>query len=185
MSPQGVESHESTWQRVESSPLTKHEDRIAGTGFTSMTHYNLVRKFIHMSQAMKIPDVKAAVDEEWKKLETTQHGNWKVKSKKEVILEAQGDNKKVHFATLMDICHLKNAKSEPELQKYKGRVVVRGDIVKGDPGAYAVFTEQGSSASQMTAAKVMNVIARLPDCDGQAADAVSAYTQVKFEDAPR
>ena len=41
------------------------------------------------------------------------------------------------------------------------------------------FAEQGSSASQMTAARVMNVIARLPDCDGQAADAVSAYTQVK------
>ena len=28
----------------------------------------------------------------------------------------------------------------------------------------------------MTAAKVMEAIARLPDCDGQAADAVSAYT---------
>ena len=26
----------------------------------------------------------------------------------------------------------------------------------------------------------MDVIARLPSCDGQAADAVSAYTQVKF-----
>ena len=37
----------------------------------------------------------------------------------------------------------------------------------------------------MTAAKVKNAIARLPDCDGQAADAVSAYTQVKMEDAPR
>ena len=31
----------------------------------------------------------------------------------------------------------------------------RGDIVKDDSGSYAVFTEQGSSASQMTAAKVM------------------------------
>ena len=34
----------------------------------------------------------------------------------------------------------------------------------------------------MTAAKVMDTIARLPDCDGQAADAVSAHTQVKLED---
>ena len=57
--------------------------------------------------------------------------------------------------------------------------------MKDDSGAYAVFTEQGSSASQMTAAKVKDAIARLPDCDGQAADAVSAYTQVKMEDAPR
>ena len=32
----------------------------------------------------------------------------------------------------------------------------------------------------MTAAKVMDVIARLPDCAGQAAGAVSAYTQVKW-----
>ena len=61
----------------------------------------------------------------------------------------------------------------------KGRVVLRGDIVKDDSGSYAVFTEQGSSASQMTAAKVMDIISRLPGCDGQAADAVSAYTQVK------
>ena len=49
----------------------------------------------------------------------------------------------------------------------------------------AVFTEQGSSASQTTAAKVMDFIARPPRCAGQAADAVSAYTQVKMEGAPR
>ena len=35
----------------------------------------------------------------------------------------------------------------------------------------------------MTAAKIMDFIARLRDCDGQAADAASAYTQVKQEDA--
>ena len=45
--------------------------------------------------------------------------------------------------------------------------------MKYDSGSYAVFTEQGSSASQLTAAKVMDVI---PGCAGQAADAVSAYT---------
>ena len=53
----------------------------------------------------------------------------------------------------MDLCHLENSELEPQYQKYKGRVVLRGDIVKDDSGAYAVFTEQGSSASQMTAAK--------------------------------
>ena len=31
----------------------------------------------------------------------------------------------------------------------------------------------------------MDVIARLPGCVGQAADAVSAYTQVKMKDAPK
>ena len=42
----------------------------------------------------------------------------KVKSKKDVILEAQKEKEKVHFATLMDTCHLKNAEKEPTQQKY-------------------------------------------------------------------
>ena len=58
-------------------------------------------------------------------------------------------------------------------------------FVEDHSGSYAVFTEQGSSASQMTAAKVMDIISRLPGCAGQAADAVSAYTQVKMKDAPQ
>ena len=60
--------------------------------------------------------------------------------------------------------------------------MLRGDSAKDDSGAYAVFT---ASASQMTAAKVIDVIARVHDFAGQAADAVSSYTQVKMEDAPR
>ena len=46
-----------------------------------------------------------------------------------------------------------NAELEAKHQKYKGGVVLRGDIVKNDSGSCAVFTEQESSASQMTAAK--------------------------------
>ena len=107
----------------------------------------------------------------------------KVRSKKEVIDEARTTGTKVHFASLMDTCHLKNAELEAKHQKLKGRVGLRGDIVKDNSGSYAVFTEQGSSASQMTAAKIMDIISRLPGCDGQAADAVSACTQVKMEDA--
>ena len=56
--------------------------------------------------------------------------------------------------------------------------------MKDDSGSYAVCTDQGSSASQMTAAKVMDIRSRIPGCAGQAADAVSAYTQVKMEDVP-
>ena len=37
----------------------------------------------------------------------------------------------------------------------------------------------------MTAAKIMDIISRLPGCDGQAADAVSACTQEKMEDCPQ
>ena len=47
----------------------------------------------------------------------------------------------------------------PKIQR--SRVVLRGDVVKDDSGSYAVFTEQGS-ASQMTAAKIMDIISILP-----------------------
>ena len=94
---------------------------------------------------MKIPDAKAAVDKEWKKIETIPAWQLeKVKSKKKVILEAQRDEKKVHFATLLNRCHLKNAELKPKLQKYTDRVVLRGDIVKDGSGAHAVFSEQGA-----------------------------------------
>ena len=44
----------------------------------------------------------------------------KVKSKKEVTDEARTKGAKVHFASLMDICHMKNAELEAKHQKYKG-----------------------------------------------------------------
>ena len=179
-----LEADESTRLRMGNSVPNYHEDHIAGKGENSLQHYNLVHKFIPTPQAMKIPAAKAAVDKEWETLEKISAWNLtKVRSKKEVIDEARTSGAKVHFASLMDICHLKNAELEAKHQKYKSRVVLRGDIVKDNSGSYAVFTEQGSSASQMTAAKIMDIISRLPSCDGQAADAVSAYTQVKMEDA--
>ena len=155
--------------RMGNSEPSNHEDHIAGKGENSLQHYNLVHKFIPMPHAMKIPAAKAAVDKEWEKLE--------------VIDEARTSGATVHFVSLMEICHLKKAELEAKHQKYKGSVVLHRDVVKDNSGSYAVFTEQGSSASQMTAAKIMDIISRLPGCDGQAADAVSAYTQVKMEDA--
>ena len=140
-----------------------------------------------MPQAMKISDAKAAVDKEWKKLETIPaRDSGKVKQEGGYSGSTKRQNEgPLCFIEGMEICHLKNAELEPKLQKYKGRVALRGDIVKDDSGAYAVFTEQGSSASQMTAAKVMDIISRLLGCAGQAADAVSAFTQLKLEDAPK
>ena len=154
-----LEASESTRLRMGESLPNNHEDHIAGKGDNSQQHYNLVHKFIPVLQSMKIPAAKAAVDKEWEKLEKISARNLtKVRSKKEVIDEARTKGAKVHFPSLMDICHWKNAELEAKHQKYKGRVVLRGDVVKDDSGSYAVFTEQGSSASHMTAAKVMDIL---------------------------
>ena len=56
----------------------------------------------------------------------------KVRSKKKVIDEARTKGAKVHFASLMDICHLKKAELESKHQKYKGRVVLRGRMETGE-----------------------------------------------------
>ena len=105
-----LEGSEFTRMRMEESLPDHHEDHIAGKGDNSLQHYNLVHKFIPMPQAMKIPAARAAVDKEWEKLEKISAWNLtKVRSKKEVIDEARTKGAKVHFASLMDIRHLKNA----------------------------------------------------------------------------
>ena len=124
------------------------------------THYHVLHKFIPVPQAMKVLDAKAAVDKERKKLETSPA--WQldqVKSKSEVNLEASKDQRKVHFATLVDMCHLKTRGLNHNFRSLKDWVVLRGDIEQDDSGAYAVFTEQGLSAPSMTAAKLIDVIA--------------------------
>ena len=182
-----LEADESTRMRMGNSTPHHHEDHIAVKGENSLQHCNLVPKFIPMLQAMKVPAAKAAVDKEWEKLENILAWNLtKVISKKEVIDRARMGVAKVHFfASLMDICLLESAELERENQKYKGRAVLLGDVVKDDSGFFAVFTEEGSSASQMTSAKVMDSISILPGCGGQAADAVSSNTLVQMEDCQK
>ena len=149
-----LEADESTRMRMGNSIPHHREYHVAGKGDNSLQHYNLVHKYIPVPQAMKIRAATAAVDKECEKLEKISAWNLtKGRSKKEAIDEARTKGAKVHFASLMNVWHLKNAELEAKHQKYKGRVGLLGDIVKDDSGSYAVFTEQGSSASQMTAAK--------------------------------
>ena len=87
-------------------------------------HYSTTIWFTNlfpMPQAMKFPAAKAAVDKEWEKLEKISAWNLtKVRGESEVIEEARTAGATVHFASLMDICHLKNAELEAKHQKSKG-----------------------------------------------------------------
>ena len=53
----------------------------------------------------------------------------KDRNKNEMIAEARNKGKTVHFTSLMDVCHLKNSELESQFQKYKGQIVIWGDIV--------------------------------------------------------
>ena len=128
-----TEAHEPTRQRIESVTKRILEEHIAGKGRICIALQYSVHKIIPMPQAMKIPDAKVGVDKEWKKLETIPA--WCVRSQEQKggQKKPQKNNNKVHFASLMDLCHLKYSELEPQFQKYKGRVVLRRDIVKTTP----------------------------------------------------
>ena len=115
-----VDADESTRPRLEGAGHKPHQDHITTKGMHSMTHSSLVYKFIPMPQALRIPDAKAAVEkkkEKMKKISAWQLTN--VRNKKEVIEEARNKGRKVHFASLMDLCHLKNSELEPSIKSTK------------------------------------------------------------------
>ena len=124
-----------------------------------MSQCDVVHKPIPIPKAMNILEAKALSRRNGQDCRS----RVQVTSQAEVIRGAKLEGKKVHFATLMDLCHLKNSALEKN-PKYIGKVVLRGDIVKDDSGNYAAFTEQGASASKKTAAKVWDVISRLIGC---------------------
>ena len=108
--------HKEERGREKKNPNPSQGER--GKGDNSLQHYNLVHKFIPMPQAMKIPAAKGAVDKEWDEQEKISAWNLtKVRSKKKMTDEARTSGATVHFASLMDICYLKNAEMEAKHQK--------------------------------------------------------------------
>ena len=106
-----VDADEWTRPREEGAGHKPHQDHTCTNSFRCLKHY-------------KNPDAKAAVVNYWVTLEKIRAWQLtKVRNKKEVIEEARNRGRKVHFASLMDLCHLK-------ISELKGRVLLRGDIVK-------------------------------------------------------
>ena len=91
--------------------------------------------------------------------------------------EHQQDGTEAHFGNLLRLCHVKHSELEAIFHRYKGRVVFRGDDVEDQTTDQAVFSEQGTSASHLCAAKIVDAISRMPGCDGGDSDATGAYTQ--------
>ena len=60
-----VEVGECMGMRTEGSHHKNHEDHISGKGMNSLSHHNLLHKFIPWSQEMKIPTEEASVEKEW------------------------------------------------------------------------------------------------------------------------
>ena len=113
-----LETSESTRLRMEGFLPNHHEDHIVGKRDNSLQHYHLEHKFIPVPHAMKIPAAKAAADKEWEKLEKIPAWDkTRVRHKSEAIDEARTKGMKVHSASLMDICHLKECRIRTSVPK--------------------------------------------------------------------
>ena len=163
-----------------------HQERVAPRGHASPEWLACVHTPVPIGKALKIPKAREALDTEWDKLERKKAWDvTRVAPRAKVIRDAKARGVSVHFGSLMDLCHLKNSQMGEEFWSYKGRIVFRGDIVKDEDGQFAVFTEQGASASNLAAAKFVDAIARMPGNDGEDSDAIGAYTQVRLSDAKK
>ena len=70
----------------------------------SLSHYNLVRKFIPIHRAMRIPDAKAAVENRRKIEQIPARNLTKVKNKMGVIAEARKKGITDKFASKVESC---------------------------------------------------------------------------------
>ena len=113
-------------------------------------------------------------------------GTEQVRNKSEVIDEARKEGRKVHFASLMDLCHLKKSNWRQSTKHTKIELYSEATLWKMilDRMQYS-FIEQRSSASQMTAAKVMDIISRLPRMRRTSSGRYIGFFPGKMEDAPK
>ena len=178
-----VESHEFTRPRAELSQPKHHEGHIAGRGFTSMNHYNLVHKFTRLPKAIKIPDAKAAVGKEWKKLEIDSSLETGKSSKQK--RGHPGGAEKQQWSPLCNIDGYMSSK-----ERGVGAQITKVSRKSRTPWWHCQRWLRRSRLYSQSKdrllhkwlpQKIMNVIAKLPDCERQAAFAVSACTQVKLD----
>ena len=126
-----VDADESTTPKLEGAVHKHHEDHITAGGVNSITHYSFVHKFIPDASSIKNTRCKGSSGERKGKTGENSGMAADASQKQRGDRWSKDKGRKVHFSSLMDLCHLKNSELEPQYQKYRGRVVLRGDIVKG------------------------------------------------------
>ena len=123
-----VESHESTRRRLERTLPKDPEDRIAGKGFHPWGITILCTSLFLFPKQRKI-GCKSRCGQ-------------RVGAARKTASMANGQSKEQKRGHSRGTEHLKNAELEPKFQKYKGQVVLRGDIVKTIQALMQCFVER-------------------------------------------
>ena len=177
-----LEANESTRIRMEESLSNYHEDHIAGKGNKSLQHFNLVHKFYSYVSSQE--NSRSRSSSGWGMGETGKDssvGMTKVRSKSEVIDEAKTREKFILLhcwtSVIWRMPTWRQSTKNTMVELYSETILWKMDLMQylqNKDHQYHKWLQQKSW-----------IISRLPGCSGQAADAVSACTQVKMEDAPK
>ena len=158
----------------------KHRDKIP---LSPVAYYACVARDVPPSQR-SLPGPKAALEKEWQRLREV--GCWDDGDPQEfhtLSTRYHREGRIAHFGRIFEICVEKNShlpEGDPA-RKYKGRVVYQGNNVTDQYGRAAIFEELSSCPATMAASKACDLVACLPQNDGQQSDATMAYTQAPFK----
>lgn len=153
------------------SSASRHRENTFASGEVSQSWFAFVHTPISIQKTVKITAGKASLEKELVKLE----------SKKAWDLEnpCEYDEVRTNASRAGKLCHVEHSELSSEYWSYKGWVVFQGNNVKDENVCSAVFSEQGTSASHLAAAKFLDAMGRMNGNDGPDSDAMSGYTQVE------
>ena len=97
--------------------------------------------------------------------------------KQDLLRSARESGQKLHYGALNPICSIKHHEMPPDKHVYKGRITFRGDDVRDEDGAIAVFQELSASPTSIQDCNCAIAYGLFPGHSLTTGDAVKAYLQ--------
>jgi len=179
---------------VKETPTREQEIRVTDFGFSPLSQPCSV--FLDTKECTRAPKIEAAVTkllsrDEMRSPPATKAirsegralvecGTWDESTvvERDVLFQRVKDAKqKISWGDLLTLCSIKFFEKGPDFWKYKGRICFRGDKIRDQDGAPAVFQELSSSPAAIQAANANIAYGLIPGHKSTVSDALSAFTQ--------
>ena len=163
-----------------------HRDKLFDVAEVSLSWRSLVARQLSRKEVASDQTYIDALDNSWIKLIGREvwgldPTKGDVREYDDVRRDALRNNTQVHFGRTFGFVVIKHSELEKKHWVPKGRVVFIGNRVADQSGFAALFSEQGSSSSHLTAANLLDAIGHMPGMCVENADATGAYTQSPME----
>ena len=144
--------------------------------------FGMVAKSLTRKEMLASPDALQAIKKEGEKLRLKDTWDDSSAVDPEVLCqEACKSGSKIHIADAMTIAGIKNFEMPVEKHAHKGRIVYRGDAVRDERGAPALFQALHSLHTNIQAINLTLFVGMLSGFLVQAADACQAFLQAPLK----